>query len=217
MQLKHRSTKLVAILSVGLAAGVVVGLSLGLGTESAAATFNETVDIGDKGAPFTGLEGTDGKKHSFADYKDAKILVLNFTCNSCPVARAYEDRFKQFTQQYKDKGVAFVSINVNNIPADRLDKMRQRAQEQSFNFDYLYDPSQEIARKYGATVTPHLFVLDSDRRIVYMGAFDDSQNPEEVKHHYVRDAVDALLRGETPEVAESRQFGCGIKYEKKQG
>ena len=179
-----------------------------------AADFNKVLDVGDKAPTFKGLIGIDDERHSLSDYNDAKVVVIAFTCNHCPVAVAYEDRFVQFTKEYKDKGVAFVAINVNNLPADRLDRMKERAEKKGFNFDYLYDPTQKVGRNYGATVTPHMFVLDKDRRIAYMGAFDDSQNPNKVKEEYVRDAVDALLRGEEPEVKESRQFGCSIKYEK---
>ena len=107
------------------------------------------------------------------------------------------------------------AINVNNLPADRLDKMRERAEKKGFNFDYLYDSSQATGRAYGATVTPHLFVLDRNRKIAYMGAFDDAINPSKVQAHYIADAVDTLLAGKKPEVTETRQRGCGILYEKK--
>lgn len=175
--------------------------------------FNRVLDVGDRAPAFKDLVGVDDRTHSLGDFKDAKVVVVCFTCNHCPVAAAYEDRFIQFTRDYKDKGVAFVAVNVNNIPADRLDRMKTRAEQKGFNFPYLYDPTQKIGRAYGAIVTPQLFVLDEDRRIAYMGAFDDSQNTEKVEKHYVRDAVDALLAGKKPPVAESRQFGCTIKYE----
>lgn len=179
-----------------------------------AAKFNRKVDVGQRAPDWGDLVGIDDQTRSLKGYSDAKVVVLCFTCNHCPVATAYEDRFIRFVNEFKDKGVAFVAVNVSNLPQDRLPKMRQRAQRKGFNFDYLYDPSQEIGRAYGATVTPHVFVLDQDRRIAYMGAFDNSQDPAKVKHHYVRDAVDALLAGRRPEVKESLQFGCGITYEK---
>ncbi len=182
-------------------------------SSASAGKYNKKLDIGDPAPDFQGLIGTDDKPHSLSDYRDAKVVVICFTCNHCPVAKAYEDRFIQFVNDYKDKGVAFVAINVNNIPADRLDKMKERAAQKGFNFDYLYDPTQKVGHAYGATVTPHLFVLDSQRRIAYMGAFDDSKNPNQVTKHYVRDAVDALLAGKQPEITETRQFGCSIKYE----
>jgi len=200
-----RSSKLAALLAIS-------GL-LSFATVALAGKYNKKLNIGDPAPTFRGLVGIDDKTHSLDDYRDAKVVVICFTCNHCPVAVAYEDRFIQFVKDYKDKGVAFVAINVNTIRADRLDKMKERAEKKGFNFDYLYDPSQKIGRAYGATVTPHLFVLDGQRRIAYMGAFDDSKNPNRVKHHYVKDAVDALLAGQTPPVTETRQFGCSIKYE----
>lgn len=180
-----------------------------------ASEFNSTVNVGDAGAGFKDLVGVDGKTHSIDDYKAAKVLVLCFTCNHCPVAVAYEDRFIEFVKAYKSKGVEFIAINVNNIEADKLPAMKQRAEKKGFNFPYLYDPSQESARAYGATCTPHLFVLSPEREIAYMGAFDDSNNVGKASKHFVRDAVDALLAGEKPPVAETRQRGCGIKYDSK--
>ena len=118
---------------------LAVGALLVLSADGVAGKFNKKLSIGDQGPGFENVEGIDDKKHSLGDYKDAKVVVLSFTCNHCPVAVAYEDRFVEFTKQYKDKGVAFVAINVNNLPADRLDKMRERAEKKGFNFDYLYE------------------------------------------------------------------------------
>lgn len=178
-----------------------------------ASEFNSKVNAGDAGAGFKDLAGVDGKTHSMNDYKAAKALVLCFTCNHCPVAVAYEDRFIEFVKAYKSKGVEFIAINVNNLEADKLPAMKARAKEKGFNFPYLYDPSQESARAYGATCTPHLFVLCPERKIAYMGAFDDSNNADKATKHFVQDAVDALLAGKKPPVAETRQRGCGIKYD----
>lgn len=171
------------------------------------------VAIGDAGPAFHNLEGVDDKTHSLGDYKDAKLVALVFTCNHCPVAKAYQDRLIQLVKDYQDQGVQFVAINVNNIEPDRLPKMKERAAEKGFNFPYLYDPSQQIARDYGATVTPHVFVLDGQRNVAYMGAIDDSQNEAKVAQHYLRDALDALLAGQSPATATTQQFGCSIKYE----
>jgi peroxiredoxin len=126
---------------------------------------------------------------------------------------AYEDRLNELYRDYKDLGVELVAINVNNIEADRLPAMKERAKDKSFKFQYLYDPSQEIGRKYGATVTPHAFILDGKRKVAYMGAIDDNQNAENAKTHFVRDALDAVLAGKKPDPATTKQFGCGIKYE----
>ena len=121
--------------------------------------------------------------------------MLVFTCNHCPVARAYEDRLVALQKDYEPKGVQFVAVNVNNIPADRLDKMKKRAKAKGLQFPYLYDSTQKIGHDYGATVTPHVFVLDKDRKIAYMGAVDDNMQVDKVKKHYLRNALDASLAG----------------------
>jgi len=173
------------------------------------------LNIGDKGPDWTGIVGTDDKQHSLSDYKDAKLVVMVFTCNHCPVAKAYEDRLVSLQEDYKAKGVQVIAVNVNNLPADRLDKMKERAAEKRFNFPYLYDKTQKIGHDYGAKVTPHVFVLDGKRRLAYVGAIDDSMRPGGVKTHFLRDALDALLAGSKPPKAVTKQFGCSVKYEKK--
>ena len=147
------------------------------------------LNIGDAAPPWTGIVGTDDKPHGLADCKDAKLVVLVFTCNHCPVAQAYEDRLVAIQKEYKDKGVRLVAVNVNKIALDRLDAMKQRAAEKEFNFPYLYDSTQKMGRDYGATVTPHVFVLDKNRKIAYMGAVDDSMKPDGVKTAFLRNAI----------------------------
>lgn len=173
------------------------------------------VKIGDPAPDWSGIIGVDDQKHSLADYKDAKLLVLVFTCNHCPVAVAYEDRLVALQKDYKAKGVQVVAVNVNNIPADRLEPMKERAEKKAFNFPYLYDSSQKMGHDYGATCTPHVFVLDKARKIAYMGAIDDNMNAASVKSHFLRDALDALLADKKPPKAVTKQFGCSIKYENK--
>jgi len=173
------------------------------------------VTVGDAAPDWTGLPGVDGKQHSLNDYRQAKLLVLVFTCNHCPVAKAYEDRLVELQKDYQAKGVQLIAINVNNLPADRLDKMQERAKAKGFNFPYLYDSSQASGHAYGARVTPHVFVLDAQRKIAYVGAIDDSQAVDNVKAGYLRDALDALLAGSQPAKAKTNAFGCGIKYEKR--
>lgn len=194
--------------SVWLLAALVVGFMVA-GCSQAVAE----VKIGDPAPDFKDIIGIDDKTHSLADYKDAKVIVVAFICNHCPVAVAYEDRLVKFQADYKDKGVQLIAINVNNLPADRLDKMKERAAAKGFNFPYLYDSSQKVGRDFGAKVTPHIFVLDGQRKVAYMGAIDNSQNESKVEKHYLRDAVDALLAGKTPPEPVTKQFGCGIKYE----
>jgi len=109
--------------------------------------------------------------------------------------------------------VQLVAVNVNTIAADRLDKMKERAAKKGFNFPYLYDATQKIGRDYGATVTPHVFVLDKDRKIAYAGAVDDNMQLDKVKSPHLRNALDALLAGKKPPQEVTKQFGCSIKYE----
>jgi peroxiredoxin len=171
--------------------------------------------IGDAAPDWSGIVGVDDKTHGLSDYKDAKLLVVVFTCNHCPVAQAYQDRLISLQKDFKDKGVQFVAVNVNNIPEDRLDKMKERAKSKGFNFPYLYDSTQKIGHDYGATTTPHVFVLDQSRKLAYMGGVDDNMKADKAEKHYLRDAIAALLAGKTPPDAETKHLGCTIKYEDK--
>ena len=183
----------------------------------AAGQYNSVLSIGDDAPAWADLPGTDGKKHALADLRDKDVVVVVFTCNSCPAAELYEDRAIAFAKKYcgpMDK-VALVAINVNTIPEDRLDKMTERAKEKEFTFPYLYDETQKIGKKYGAGFTPEFFVLNKARKIVYMGALDDKTPPAAAKNPYVELAVQAALKGEKPAVAETLARGCKIRYGKK--
>lgn len=177
------------------------------------AKFNKVLAIGETAPDWSDLPGVDDKQHSLADYREAKGMIVVFTCNHCPVVKMYEERLIEVAKKYDDK-VPVVAISVSHNGADGLDKMKARAAEKSFPFPYLYDESQKSARSYGATVTPHFFVLDSERKIAYMGAFDDNFDPKKVEKHYVVDAVEAVLAGKEPRIRESLQRGCAIEYEK---
>lgn len=183
----------------------------------AAATVETPVQpSGEIGAPapeWANLTGTDDQSHSLADLAEAKAVVVVFTCNTCPVAVAYEDRLIQLANDYKDQGVALVAINVNNDEGNKLPAMKDRATEKGFTFTYAYDPTQQIARDYGATVTPHAFLLDGQRRIVYRGGIDDNQDSSAVTEQYLRAAIEATLAGQQPKVTDIKPVGCGIKYE----
>ena len=181
--------------------------------------YNKVLAPGDKAPAWENLEGTDGKKHSLVDLKDRDLVVVVFTCNSCPVAAAYEDRIIAFAGKYASKPeakVAVVAINVNTNKDDALPAMKARAQKRKFNFTYLYDPSQEIARKYGALFTPEFFVLDKDRKVVYSGAMDNRAPPGEPRAVYLLAAVESALASKKPESAEtSAAAGCKIKFNSK--
>jgi peroxiredoxin len=191
-----------------LAVSLVALASLG---PAGAGTYNKKLSVGDAAPAWSGLPGTDGKKHALADLMDKKAVVLVFTCNSCPVAASYEDRIIAFAKKHA-ADVAVVAVNVNTVEADRLDKMAERAKEKGFQFAYLYDESQQIARDYGANFTPEFFVLDRERKVAYLGAIDDKNKPEDVKLHYLEDAVTALLKGEKPKPAETQARGCQIRF-----
>jgi peroxiredoxin len=164
----------------------------------------------EKAPEFKAIPGVDGKEMSLADLGDAKVVVVAFTCNGCPVAASYEDRCIEFTKKYADKGARLVAINVKG--SETLDEMKKRSEERGFNYPYLYDASQASAKSFGAKVTPHFFVLDQKRTIRYAGSFDDDM--EKPTSNFVTDAVDALLAGKDPAVTTNRPFGCGISYKK---
>jgi peroxiredoxin len=190
---------------------VVVFLSVVLAASAATAgQYNAVRNIGDAGPAWKDLPGTDDKKHSLADL-DKKVVVVVFTCNSCPAATDYEDRIIALAKKYADR-VALVAINVNRTPADSLEKMKKRAEEKQFPFPYLFDETQQIAKDYGAAFTPEFFVLGPDRKIVYMGGMDDNSNPAETKVTYLAPAVEAALAGTQPAVAEAVARGCRIRF-----
>jgi len=179
-----------------------------------AGEFNQILSIGDMAPVWDKLPGSDGKPHSASDLRDKEALVVAFTCLSCPTAVDYEARFNELAKQYggPDGKVGFVAICVNQIAPDRLDKLTQRAKQQGLSFPYLYDESQKIAKEFGATFTPEYFVLDQERRVVYMGALDDSTDAEKVTKRYVEEALTAALKGESPAVKETIGRGCRVRY-----
>jgi peroxiredoxin len=179
-----------------------------------AGKYNLTLNIGDAAPTWTGLPGTDGQTHTFSHLKDADVIVVVFTCNSCPYAVDHEDRLIQFHEDFAERNVALVAINVNRGPEDQLDAMRTRALNKGFPFAYLYDETQGVARAYGAGYTPEFFVLNRDRHVVYMGAMDDSPDGSAVQVPYVAKAVEAALSGRAPEVTETVPIGCRVRYQR---
>ena len=198
----------------GFMLGVALAAILVIVPFSSAGRYNRVLDIGDDAPDWKQLEGVDGEKHSLANYDDTKVIALIFTCNQCPVAAGYERRIKQLQKEYQNKGVQVIAVSVSQHAEDSLSRMKERAELGEFNFPYIWDGTQEIGRKYGASVTPHAFVIDADRKIVYMGKIDDSPlDPTAVKRSFVQDAVEAALKGGKPEVTENRAQGCGIMYD----
>lgn len=173
--------------------------------------------IGDTARDFS-LKNVNGKNVSLSGIKDAKGYIVVFTCNNCPYAKAYEDRIIKLQEKYGSLGYPVVAINSNDpevAPADSYAKMKERAKSKKFPFVYLYDSTQEIAKTYGATRTPHVFVLDNNRVVRYIGAIDDNSEDETlVKEKYVENAVDAMRSGQEIAVKETKAIGCGIKWKK---
>lgn len=182
--------------------------------------------IGDN-APDFSLPGIDGKTHTLADYKEAKILMVAFLSNHCPDSQAAEGRIKKFREDLRGQSFALVAINPNHPDAvsleelgyskysDGFEDMKRHAVEQGFNFPYLYDgEAQAAAKAYGCLATPHIFLFDAERKLRYQGAFDDSRyaDPATVKSTDARNAVDALLAGKPVPVERTKPHGCSTKW-----
>ncbi len=167
-------------------------------------------------APDFKLPGTDGKMHALGDFKDAKLLIVFFSCNHCPYVVGSEERIIKFAREFAPRGVRMVAINSNETqghPTDSLEHMIARAKEKQFPFTYLRDDSQDVAVKYGALRTPHFYVFDAGRKLRYTGRFDDNpRNPGQEKTHELRDAVEALLSGKKPPVELTNPIGCNVKW-----
>lgn len=172
--------------------------------------------LGDIAADFK-LKNVDDKMVSMADYADAKGFVIVFTCNHCPFSIAYEDRLIELDKAFKAKGYPMIAINPNDpsiAKDDSYELMQTRAKEKGFTFPYLFDEGQEVFPKYGATKTPHCFVLQKSEgglKVAYIGAIDDSKDADGVEKTFLADAINALLAGKQPEPAETKAIGCSIK------
>ncbi len=172
------------------------------------------VKIGELAPGFT-LRGVDGKTLSLGDYRDRKAVVVVFSCNHCPTVKDYEDRMVQIQNDYMNRGVVLVAINSNDsvkYPEDSFENMVVRAREKHFNFPYLRDEDQSLARAYGAERTPEVFLIDSRGVLRYHGRIDDSRDPKNIKSPDLRNALDALLAGRPISVAETEPHGCTVKW-----
>lgn len=191
----------------------------------AAGKFNAVIEVGAAAPAFKNLQGVDGNTHSLADYKEDVVVVV-FLANHCPWVRGGEKDLLKLVNDFKGQSVRFVAIGVNLRQDDALPAMKKHAAKAGYNFDYLHDPTQEIGRKYGATRTPEFFVLNKDRRVVYMGLLSNSpalmeQDGSahyangEPKDFYVRDAIKAALAGKPAPTPETRAVGCTVEYSSK--
>jgi len=199
---------------------------LSLTVQPAAAKDVKTLEI-NAPAPELNLPGVDGKTYRLADFADAKVLVVVFTCNHCPTAQAYEQRIIRLDADYRDKGVALVAISPNDPLAlrpdelgytdigDSFEEMKRHAKRRGFKFPYLYDgDTQRVATAFGALATPHVFIFDSERKLRYNGRIDDA-DIKPPKSHDARNAIDDLLAGRPVRVPKTRVFGCSTKWSDK--
>lgn len=176
--------------------------------------------IGDKVADFK-LKNVDGKMISLSDFKNSKGVIVIFTCNHCPYAKAYEERIINIHKKYESKGFPVIAINPNNPevqPEDSYDLMVARAKEKSYPFVYLFDEGQKVFPVFGAAKTPHVFLLNKkgdDMVVEYIGTIDDNyKDASMVKERYLENAVDALLAGKIIALKETKAVGCGIKIKR---
>jgi len=181
-----------------------------------AGEFNKVITVGQKAPSFTGIPAVMVEKDASLNLDNLtkdNVVVLVFLANHCPVVTAYEDRIIDFANDYKGKNVKVVAVCVDVMnDQDKLPGIKQRVKDKGYTFVYGYDDSQEIGKAYGATNTPQFVVIDKDKTIRYTGALDDNQNESKATKQYLRDAVDAVLKGDSPEVKETRAVGCGIRY-----
>ena len=174
-----------------------------------------TLPIGAPGPSFTGILGTDGRRHALADHADASAVVLIFTANRCPTAKAHAGRIEAARRRFEPLGVQFVLVNSNDPhihPEERFERMVERAAADELAVPYLADADQAIARAYGPTCTFHAFVLDGDRRLAYEGRFDDARLEARVTTRDVEDALKAIVAGRPVAVPHTHAYGCAMEF-----
>lgn len=176
------------------------------------------LNVGDT-APDFKLKNVDGKMVSLANYKKAKGFIVTFTCNTCPYANMYEDRLIALNKKMEPLGYPVIAVQPNDpglSPGDSFSKMQARAKEKKYGFPYLLDDGQKVYPQYGATRTPHVYLLDKSLKVRYIGAIDDSpQDETTVEQAYVEEAIAALEAGKEPATTFTKAVGCGIKAKKK--
>jgi len=198
--MKHLFSFAVLLLSTSFLFGQTSGLSIG--------------DV----APDFSLKGTDGEVHSLASDAGEKGSIVIFTCNHCPYAIAYEDRIIELQNTFATKGFNVIAINPNDPvvkPADSFEAMAVRAAEKGFNFPYLFDDGQRVYPVWGATKTPHVFLLDALNTVRYIGVIDNNTDASKADQFFVADAIEALNAGKNPEPSTTKAIGCSIKKQGK--
>ncbi len=181
---------------------------------SAVSPVDDGYKVGEQAADFS-LKNVDGTMVSLKDYKGVNGYIVVFTCNTCPYALMYEDRIIALHNKYAPMGYPVVAINPNDPsvkPGDDFASMQARSKEKSYPFKYLFDDGQKVFPAFGATRTPHVYLLDANRYVRYIGAIDDNaQNPAEVTVNYLENAIAALKSGNNPDPSETKAIGCTIK------
>ena len=184
------------------------------------AAEKQSYKIGDTVADFSLKNSVDGKPVSMANYPTARGYVVIFTCNHCPFAKKYEQRIMELDKKYASQGFPVIAISPNDpsiAPEDSYAELGKRAKEKKYTFPYAFDESQKIAQVFGATKTPHAFVVSKEKGgklvLKYMGAIDDNtDDAKAATKHYVADAIDALISGKAVAITETKSVGCGIKW-----
>ncbi|MBK6861340.1 MAG: thioredoxin family protein [Saprospiraceae bacterium] len=175
---------------------------------------SQAYQIGQAAEDFS-LKNVDGKMVSLSDYKNAKGYIVVFTCNHCPFAQMYEKRIIELHKKYSKKGYPVIAINPNDpevVPEDNFESMQKLSNKKKYPFAYLFDEGQKVYPKFGATRTPHVFILDKNKVVKYIGAIDDNAKDEAaVQIRYVEDAISALESGKDPNPNTTKAVGCSIK------
>ena len=175
----------------------------------------KTLKIGSK-IPYFKLKGVDGQDYSLDSFSHKEMLVIIFSCNHCPYVQAYEDRIKEIQSDFEEKGLAVIAINSNDdsqYPDDSFNNMKKRAKEKNFNFPYLRDEDQTLAKAFDASHTPEIFLFNKKRELVYHGKIDDNwKDKNAVKSRYLRDAIAELIQEEEISFPETFSIGCTIKW-----
>ena len=177
-----------------------------------------TLSLGEKAKDFE-LPSTDGKTYRLSDFDDAEVLVVFFTCNHCPFVIGSDEVTRHTAEKFRDRGVVFVGINSNSkntYEQDSFDHMVERMNEYEFPWQYLYDESQDVARAYGALRTPHFFVFDQDRRLIYTGrGVDNPRETDKMTVNNLEMALEELLAGKPITTPVTNPIGCNVKWEGK--
>ncbi len=206
------------LLSIVIASCVGLTLLFAFGKNTVDSGVAEGYKIGDIAEDFNLQNAIDDSWVSLASYGDVNGYIITFTCNHCPYSVMYEDRLIELHNTYAPQGYPVIAINPNDpviVPEDSYDNMKIRARDKAFPFKYLFDAKQTVYPKYGATRTPHIFLLDANREVKYIGAIDNhARDASAVTEKYLANAIEALKSGEHPDPDFTRAVGCTIKFQK---